>query len=202
MLTPLLSTYLKYPQKIFAREQEGLCYARIFSKNAEKGYDIVLQNGCDPLHVYSGHVQLKLIHVAHDSVGIIPNLRVIEHANSKAIYSLYFQMIATLLSAKKTVYLLRHSSEDLGVINKIKSHFSDDKNVQVIADDLNSFEIEYVIKQFDFIIASRYHAIIHAYKNGVPALVIGWAIKYEELMQRFNQMDFFLMSEKQCTLKK
>ncbi|MCW4025658.1 MAG: Coenzyme F420 hydrogenase/dehydrogenase, beta subunit C-terminal domain [Candidatus Bathyarchaeota archaeon] len=191
MLTPLLSTYLKYPQKIFAREQEGLRYARIFSKNAEKGYDIVLQNSCDPLRVYSGHVQLKLIHVDPDSVGIIPNLRVIEHANSKEIYLLYFQMIATLLSAKKTVYLLRHSSEDLEVTNKIKSHFSDDKNVQVIVDDLNSFELEYVIKQFDFIIASRYHAIIHAYKNGVPALVLGWAIKYEELMQRFNQMDFF-----------
>jgi len=51
--------------------------------------------------------------------------------------------------------------------------------------------LEEVIKQFDFVIASRYHSIVHAYKNGVPALVIGWATKYSELLGNFGQLDYF-----------
>ena len=51
--------------------------------------------------------------------------------------------------------------------------------------------MEEVIKQFDFVIASRYHSIVHAYKNGVPALVIGWATKYSELLGNFGQLDYF-----------
>ncbi|GAG10636.1 unnamed protein product, partial [marine sediment metagenome] len=49
-----------------------------------------------------------------------------------------------------------------------------------------------IIKQFQFIITSRYHSIIHAYKNGVPAIVLGWAVKYEELLGKFSQMDYMV----------
>ena len=47
-----------------------------------------------------------------------------------------------------------------------------------------------LIKQFDFIIASRYHSIVHAYKHGVPVIAIGWAVKYSDLLASFNQAQY------------
>ncbi|MEQ9461401.1 MAG: polysaccharide pyruvyl transferase family protein [Phycisphaeraceae bacterium] len=40
-----------------------------------------------------------------------------------------------------------------------------------------------------FIIASRFHAVVGALSSGVPALVIGWAHKYEMLLEDFGTPD-------------
>jgi len=192
-LYPLLRLYLKYPEKIFPREKEGLeCIYKFRRKNVEKKYDIVLQNqGFNLTNIFKKKVNLKNIKIEDNSIGIIPNSRVVERVNSEEIYSIYELIIKKLINAKKMVYILRHSHEDLIICEKIKEFFSDNKNVILISDDLNAIELENIIKQFDFIIASRYHSIVHSYKNGVPALVIGWATKYFELLRDFDQLDYF-----------
>ena len=192
-LYPLLKLYLKYPKKIFPREKEGLeCIYKFRRKNVEKKYDIVLQNqGYNLANIFKKKVNLKNIKIEDNSIGIIPNSRVVERVNSEEIYSIYKLIIKKLINAKKMVYILRHSHEDLIICEKIKKFFSSNKNVVLISDDLNAIELENIIKQFDFVIASRYHSIIHSYKNGVPALVIGWATKYFELLRDFDQLDYF-----------
>jgi len=189
----LMKLYLKYPEKIFVREKEGLkCVCKFSKKNVQKAYDIVLQSkGASLSNIYNGNVHLKDVEIEPNSVGIIPNLRVIERANPGEIYSAYSSLINKLIGAQKTVYILRHSYEDLGVCKEIKSLFPHNESVKLIPDDLNAIELESIIKQFDLIIASRYHSIIHAYKNGVPAVVIGWATKYFELLDDFGQLDYF-----------
>ena len=192
-LYPLLKLYLKYPKKIFPREKEGLeCVYKFRRKNVEKKYDIVLQNqGFNLANIFNKKVNLKNMKIENNSIGIIPNSRVVERVNSEEIYSIYKLIIKKLINAKKSVYILRHSYEDLVICEKIKKFFSNNKNVILISDDLNAIELESIIKQFDFVIASRYHSIVHSYKNGVPALVIGWAIKYFELLKDFDQLDYF-----------
>lgn len=191
-LFPIMKLYLKYPKRIFPREKQGLRYVRKFSKkNAEKSYDIVLQNkGYDLSNIYNKDVHFKNIKIEPNSVGIVPNSRVIERAKPDEIYSVYYSLINRLIEAKKTVYILRYSQEDLGVCEKIKNLFAEDKSVKLIPDDLNAIELEKIIKQFLFVIVSRYHSLIHSYKNGIPALVIGWATKYSELLENFNQLDY------------
>jgi colanic acid/amylovoran biosynthesis protein len=188
-----LKLYLKYPKKIFPREKEGLeCVHKFSKKNVEKKYDIVLQNqGYNLANIFKKKLNLKNIKIENNSVGVIPNSRVVERVNSEEIYSIYKLIIKKLINAKKSVYILRHSYEDLVVCEKIKKFFSNNKNVILISDDLNAIELENIIKQFDFVIASRYHSIIHSYKNEVPALVIGWATKYFELLKDFDQLDYF-----------
>ena len=39
-------------------------------------------------------------------------------------------------------------------------------------------------------IGSRYHSLVHAYKNGVPVIAIGWAVKYDELLNEFDQSTY------------
>ena len=36
-------------------------------------------------------------------------------------------------------------------------------------------------------IIGRFHGIVHAYKNNVPCLLLGWAVKYQDLAQLMYQ---------------
>ena len=202
-LYPLLNVYLRYPKKIFVRENEGVKAVRKITGNIEKSYDIVLQNKNYNIHnVYRDNIHLKNIKIEPNSVGIIPNSKVLDRASSNKFYALYVQLINRLIDAEKNVYVVRHSYEDLEICEKIKSFFADNKNVKLVSDDLNALELENVVSQFDFVIASRYHSVIHAYKNGVPALVIGWATKYFELLESFDQLDYFFDVRKGINIEK
>ena len=46
------------------------------------------------------------------------------------------------------------------------------------------------VQQLDFVIASRFHSIVNAYRVSVPALVLGWAIKYQELTKLVGQEQY------------
>lgn len=57
---------------------------------------------------------------------------------------------------------------------------------------LNCLEFSEIIKQFEFVIASRFHSIVHAFRNGIPCIALGWATKYYELMEMFDQEQYML----------
>ena len=192
-LYPIMKLYLKYPAKIFVRERMGMESLRKFTEsNVEKSLDIVLMNKKSNLHnIYKNkNEDPRNIIIETHSVGIIPNKKVFSRMDSKVFYSIYIDIINKLLASGKRVYLLRHSFEDLNICRQLKGHYQDDDRVMLISEDLSAFELEDIIKFFDFLIASRYHSIIHAYKKGVPALVIGWAEKYRELLQEFDQLNY------------
>lgn len=192
ILYPLMKLYLNYPEKIYVREEAGLKQVSKFSKsNVEKAYDIVLNFDEYKLkNIYEKNIFLRNIKIESNSVGIIPNQKIFIRTDENNIYMKYKSLIKDLTNAGKTVYIFRHSEEDLEICKKIKSYFPHKRNVKLISYELTCIELEKVIRQFDFIIASRYHSIIHAYKNGVPALVIGWATKYFELTKTFNQSEY------------
>ena len=66
----------------------------------------------------------------------------------------------------------------------------DRKGVYLLEDDFDCLQFNGIVKQMDYIIGSRYHGIVHALKNAVPAVVLGWATKYEALLKMFNQERF------------
>ena len=53
--------------------------------------------------------------------------------------------------------------------------------------DHSCMEFNELVKKFRFVVASRFHSIVHALKNGVPCVALGWAAKYENLMGLFGQ---------------
>lgn len=193
ILFPLLKICLNYPRKIFMREAEALKYAQKFTmSNVERHHDIVLQNTEYNLsNIYSGKVSFKRFAIVPNSVCIIPNSRVADRVDRKVFYVAYQSMVRILIDAGTTVYILRHSEEDLEICRSIKSFFQDDAQVKLIQDDLNAIELENTLGRFDFVIASRYHSIIHSYKKGIPAIVLGWAQKYSELVREFDQAEYY-----------
>ena len=60
----------------------------------------------------------------------------------------------------------------------------------MIEQELSCVEFDRFVQQFDYVVASRFHAIVHAYKNGVPAIALGWATKYRELLEMFGQGEY------------
>ena len=42
---------------------------------------------------------------------------------------------------------------------------------------------------FDLLLASRFHALVFGFSQGVPAAALGWSHKYEELFSLFGWKD-------------
>ena len=193
VLEPLLRSSLRYPELICPREQHGVdCLSPYTTDNVEREFDIVLQNEeYDLRNIYSGQVDPREPNVDSGGVGIVPNSRVFERTNPENIYTIYEESIKKLLNNDRTVYILRHSREDLDICEEIKRRFDGQEDVVLLAEDFSAIELERIISQIDFLIASRYHSIIHAYKNQVPVIAIGWAVKYREILNEFEQSSYF-----------
>ncbi|MFW6304323.1 MAG: Coenzyme F420 hydrogenase/dehydrogenase, beta subunit C-terminal domain [Candidatus Saliniplasma sp.] len=193
ILYPMMERYLKYPKKIFPREKHGVESISEFTQdNVEQASDIVLINDEYELENIFLDVELKHFEIPKNSVALVPNSKIMEKGEPDEIYSLYEMLIKEILSYGKKVYIIRHSPEDFEICMKIKDSFSSNDDVIWISEELNAVELEDMISKFDFIIGSRYHSIIHAYKNKIPALVLGWAVKYEELLKDFEQTEYHI----------
>ncbi len=193
ILFPLMKILLKYPVKIYAREDKSYKAIMKFTKNnVEKSFDIVLRCNYEEniKKLFKEPDKLRFLKLSGNSVGIVPNIRVAERVNKNKYFSLYNQIINELIKRKYYIYLIGYSNEDDQINRKIKSNYKSE-NVTIIPNDFNTIEMEYVIKQLKFIIASRFHSVIHAYKNSIPAVVIGWANKYYELLKSYNQIEYY-----------
>ncbi|MBD1382678.1 polysaccharide pyruvyl transferase family protein [Metabacillus arenae] len=191
----LIKKELSNVKKIYVREDDGMeNLKKLGLNNIQRSYDIVLQNtkSYSKSNIYkSDNVNMKVNDlVIENSIGIIPNVKIMKHGNATQLYNLYYQLIDHLIKNNKNVYFLRHSYEDKEIIENIKQKFPQNKKIFYLDEDYSCIEIDEIIKKFNFIIGSRYHSIVHAYKNFVPAIVLGWAIKYDELLSAFDQNEF------------
>ncbi len=179
---------------IFAREQEG--YDALVStyglKNVRLSMDMVLgSRNVNPENVFTGVHKVEVPQVNKGSVAIIPNSQNSVYGDGNALLALYQDVVAHLLQAGRKVYLMRHSSEDLKLCRSIQALFPDADDVVLLEKEYDCFEMGQLLPQFDFAIASRYHSVVHCYKVGTPCLVLGWAVKYHDLMQSFGQEKLF-----------
>lgn len=104
----------------------------------------------------------------------------------------YRTIIDWLLEKKHAVYLIHHSAEDKSFCEELKKCYPNETFLFNINEELDCFDYEEIIKRFDYVIASRYHSIIHALKNSIPCIALGWAIKYKELLSLVGQKDCVL----------
>lgn len=211
----LAKYYLPYVKIIMARENEGykMLMETFKLKNVIKTDDMVLQNrGIDINNIYKQVPDFSKISIMKNSVAIIPNTKNNVYGDKSEILEIYCNTINELTNCNKNVYLIFHSAQDFDLCKEIKSHYCDNSNVVFIEEELSCFEYDDIIVNFDFIIASRFHAVVHAYKRNIPAIILGWSIKYKELAESVNQdkycfdvrdsidrRKFFLAVKKMCT---
>ncbi|MFB4159243.1 polysaccharide pyruvyl transferase family protein [Geomicrobium sp. JSM 1781026] len=199
----LLKKYIKYP-KIYAREDAGLSEIKKYNLNAQRSYDIVLQSNkkYDLEKIFLNDAQSQVTSdTRKNSVAIIPNKKLADHKVDINLNKIYKELVEKLLSLGKTVYLIFHSPEDREICESIKQDFNNDNNVIYINQVVECTNVETFLKEMDFIIASRYHSIIHAYKEFTPALVLGWAVKYKELLEAFGQERYLFQVQNSFVIK-
>lgn len=185
---------------VMVREYDGLEWLQKKYPKArvKKAFDLVLQNQHNDIdRVYKIPPIIKQIEVPENSVALIPNAKSIKYSSKEKAYSEYKCFINCLLANNKTVFLIYHAIEDYEICKDLKAmYFKDDDRVIVVNEELSCLDFDENVKKFDFIIGSRFHSIVHAYKNAVPAIVLGWAVKYRELMAIFEQEKYQFDSRK------
>lgn len=185
---------------IYAREKEGYEeLVRTFNlDNVSLAPDMVLNNkGINLSSVYKSIVDIKVPDIKEGSVGLIPNMRNVEVGDKQSVLDLYSMVIEQIISKNRKVYLLAHSNVDRELCVELKNQFFENEKVTVLEEDFSCLQYSELVKRFDFIVASRFHSIVHAYKNGIPCVAIGWATKYKELMKPFKQ-ERFMFDIREC----
>lgn len=186
-----IKNLLSYPYKIYAREKQGYdILTREFSLgNVEKSYDLVLQNtGIDLTNIfYNDYCPCSIEIPQGDNIAVIPNVQCFRHGDKEYNFKLYEAIINELVKRNKAVYIVSHATEDRELCVQLKKPFANNKQVFLFDRDLTCLEYDNFTTQFDFIICSRFHGIVHAYRNYVPCIVLGWAIKYIELSEAVGQ---------------
>jgi colanic acid/amylovoran biosynthesis protein len=190
----LMKKLLNYPKAIFAREKEGLMRIQKFCKSVRLSYDLVLQNKHEIdksiIFKYEMTSTIQFLDIPQNSVAIIPNEKTFIHGNREKTLFLLNEITQELLKNNMSVYLIPHSSEDLAVCEKVKGSFEDNSRVLLISEEYNCIELQELISKFNFLVASRYHSIVHAYRESVPVIALGWAEKYQELLNSFEQGEY------------
>jgi len=175
---------------LFARETEGrevlenecgICSAVLSPDIVLQAHKIKWEN------IFTEKPEVKVpILQTENNVGIVPNGETVRNGDKTFILDCYKRMIEMLRSKGKEIYIFRHS-DDLQLCRAIYEEVKTDKHCHLIEDELDCLAYSEFVKQFEFIIASRFHSVVHAYRGGIPALVLGWAVKYQELTKLFAQ---------------
>lgn len=185
-----IKKYLSYPIVVFAREKRGfdMLVEDFHLQNVQNHCDMVLNNkGIDLNSIYINVPKTKKIQIKSNSVAFMPSSTAANAKNDAQMFALYKHIVSTLVSLQKNVYLMYHSNIDKDITEELANSFGECNQVFYLSEELNSNDFSDLIETFDYAISSRYHAIVHAYKKGVPCLTIGWADKYFELLSMFNQ---------------
>lgn len=177
---------------IFAREQEGFdsLISRYGLANVTLARDMVLASKIED---YSAALRekpvMELPDIPENSMGLIPNIRVGDNGANDPL-TVYTAAVQAGLAQGLHVYITYHSSQDWELCDAIKAAFADEEKVVLLDRDHSCMEFNELVKKFRFVVASRFHSIVHALKNGVPCIALGWATKYMDLMKLFGQERF------------
>lgn len=175
---------------VMAREKQGYCALKSLCPDAciRESEDLVLQGGFDPDTVLTSYDKPVNIQQLTRCAGIVPNIRNQNRMDPFILDKLYRQVIDHLLSIGfQRIYIIRHSSEDLRSCERIKSMYEADDRIALLSEDLYCFEYAGIFRECSLVIASRFHAIVHCFREGIPCIALGWAVKYRELLERCGQ---------------
>lgn len=183
-----------YPEVVYAREADGLeqMQNKYRLKNVRPSYDMVLlSKGVNAHHIFRDSWRPQEISVDMHSVAIIPNVRLLDRVSKEKVLGYYERMANLLVNMQKRIYVMFHSGEDKLFAQEISDRLTTKGIPNVfLSIDLNCIEYELLVLKFEFIISSRYHSIVHASRQGVPCIALGWAVKYQELLTALGQLQY------------
>ena len=95
----------------------------------------------------------------------------------------------------------KSSNNDYKLIQELLKRISKDdkKNIEVYAEEYSSNELKGIIGSCELAVPSRYHALVGAISQAIPSFCVGWAGKYEGLLDRVGLKQYsFCTDRKGC----
>ncbi len=130
---------------------------------------------------------------APSRVCIVPNQRMLDHAEDERAARQYVGWLQHAVRASAQAglepTLLPHGEDDEGLIRALQAALDPPLPVMRIDDPM---EIKRFIGASGLLIGSRYHALVSALSQGVPAIATSWAHKYEALFDDYAMREFLL----------
>jgi polysaccharide pyruvyl transferase WcaK-like protein len=128
-------------------------------------------------------------------VCVVPNRRVIDKGGVAA--DAYITLVTTAFARLRDVgqrpFLLVHEGKgDLDLALRINAQLTSSTE---IVDPGDALVIKGIIGQCSAFVGSRFHGLVSALAQGVPAIAIGWSHKYRELFSDYGVNDDTVFSE-------
>lgn len=188
-----LKKILSYARIVYCREEQGYEFLTntLGLSNAARSEDLVLQNIClceDYIFINKEKDTDYQLMTEHN-VAVIPNTQNLKYGDPEVVLQLYKNIVYKLLELKKQIYIISHS-EDEEICFTIYEEFMDNDFVHLYDKRFDCIGFRELIKNFEYTVSSRFHAIVNSYKEGVPCVVIGWLEKYKELTEKFQQSGY------------
>ena len=127
-------------------------------------------------------------------VAIVPNRQISQRASSDTDRENYIQAMASVAElvrkqGKQPFLLVHEGAGDIALAKAINGHMAE---AMTIYQESNLMALLKRIGECYAMIGSRYHALVAALAQGVPALAFGWSHKYEALFRDFGLDDCLL----------
>lgn len=184
---------LSYATKIYPREKEGYaCLDSLGLNNIELSSDMVIREKLFPTaqEIYASYKNEELDYPAEGSVGFIINENVFRIGDSDAVFDLYAKALDRLIDKGEKVCILNTSTADDHLVERVLKKTKNRDKVSMITKEYASPELIKIIGKFKYIVASRYHSVVFAYRSSVPVIILGWANKYIDLAEHFQQEEY------------
>jgi hypothetical protein len=131
---------------------------------------------------------------------VVPNVRMLDRGAQSTLY------LSFLLEIKKLCircgwqlkWLLHSPLEDWEVLARIHIDHTDPSILQ----PSTPMRAKAVLGGMDLVIGSRFHALVSSLSMGVPSIAIGWAHKYDQLMQDYRVAHFGLTLSDDASLRR
>ena len=153
----------------------------------------------------AGHEALKAVGIdIKDSrlVGLAPNMRVYERCRGVGAHNQYIQLMTKVAEHcirawDASIILVPHQfsvgkfgrKDDRFLCGLIRVGVSDSDRCFAIRDYISAALAKAIEGHLDLMIGSRFHSCVFALSSGVPAVALGWAHKYPELMKSVGLSD-------------
>ena len=124
---------------------------------------------------------------------VVPNQRMVEKADTEEEAAAYVPLMGRCIEAVAETglepVLLLHEEEDDELASDIQEHVERDIPVRQKTDPV---ALKRFLGESHLVVGSRFHALVGALSQGVPAIGTSWSHKYEMLFEEYGCSDLLL----------
>jgi colanic acid/amylovoran biosynthesis protein len=128
-----------------------------------------------------------------ERVCVVPNQRMVEKAETPEEAAAYVPLIGRCIEAVEAnglqPVLLLHGRDDAELADDIQEHVG---RVLPVHDESDPVELKRFLGESHLVIGSRFHALVGALSQGVPAVGTSWSHKYQMLFREYGCEDLLL----------